>query len=291
MKSHRGSIKSSLPAWILSLLFHAGLLYGFSLMAIEPRGLMKKRPAGQITVQQIEQLLRSEPVTAKPIVQSSPRLQTSVLPSASPDTVFEAADLSTELFEVPVEPELEFFGQKTEAHRIAFVVDCSGSMFGQMGLVKDRLRRAVHALKPDQFFSVVFFSDNGRIEESGDGALRRATAGQKQKALELIDSVVPEGQTQALGALRKALALREPGRGQVETIYFLTDGFDLEESTADDFIRQVIRYRAESAPNAVIYPIGCWTETGDREVLEMLAALSGGESKIVEESLPVSSDE
>lgn len=271
----------ALPAWVLSIGIHAGLLYGFSVMAIEPAGVQEGQAPARISVEQIEQMLRTEPVTSKPAVERAALKPAAPVEAAAEPTAAALPD-AFEFPEETLKTTLDFFGQKTEARRIAFVVDCSGSMFGQMGIVKQQLRQSIHALRPDQFFSVVFFSGDGRIQESGDGALRRATAGQKQTALELVAGVVPGGQTQALPALRRALELREPGGRRVEVIYFLTDGFDLEATSAASFVQQAAGYRRSLAPAAMIHTIGFWTEEGDQRILESLAALSGGQFTIVE---------
>lgn len=279
-------MSGTLPAWVLSVGIHTGLLYGFSVMTLQPATGLEEGPApARITVEQIEQMLQTEPVTSKPAVKPA-AVEKMTVPAETTAATEEPFETMPSAFEFPEESaaaELEFFGQKTEARRIAFVVDCSASMFGRMGIVKSQLRRSIHALQPDQFFSVLFFSGDGRIRESGDGALRRATAGQKQKALALIEDVVPNGKTQALGALKKALELREPGRRRVEVVYFLTDGFDLEATTAQDFLRQAAAYRRASASHAVIHTFGFLTEADDQYLLRSLASMSGGNIAVISE--------
>ncbi len=252
----RDSVWTSAAAWALSIAIHAGLLGGLGRLSIQPGATAKEgAPPARISVEQIRRMIRTEPVISRPMtspttelrpVQSAPiaerALEKAVESAASQDAAFP---------EESFEPRMEFFGHKTQARRLAFVVDCSGSMFGRMELVKSQLRQSIASLKPDQFFSVLFFSGNGQTVESGGGQLRRATASQKQKALAMVESVTPGGRTQALPALKRALELREPSRRQVEVIYFLTDGFDLDESAVAVALLRYVRLRSGRMPRSI----------------------------------------
>lgn len=285
VKDVRGKTSQAVAAWTLSVGIHAGLLLGFGQVTIRPGGIEAGPPPGRVCVEQVRRMIRTEPVTSKPVVMSeaqevkvSPPAQTSPEPAVAFESP-QAVDFPVE----PPAPELTFFGQATDARRIAFVVDCSGSMFGRMGLVKGQLRQSIAALRPDQYFAVLFFSSDGRIIDSGSGELRRATKAQKQQTLRLVDSVVPGGRTQALAALERALGMKAPGGKAVEAIYFLTDGFDLEAMGEQDLLRQAAACRQTLAPDAVIHSIGFWAEAGDCGILNSLAAMSGGSFTVVSE--------
>ncbi len=98
---------------------------------------------------------------------------------------------------------VEFFGQFTDVRKICYVVDCSGSMHGRLGLVKQQLKTSIASLQPDQFFYIIFFLQGDRLIESGDTYLIRATPHTKAKAYDFIDSVRPAGTTEPLNALNR----------------------------------------------------------------------------------------
>jgi len=282
MKRAGKGTRVCLGAWGISVGFHALLLGVFAGVRLHSAGAeVAPDSAAFVSLDQVRRVIEAEPVTAKPklrpIVFESPRPElpeSERAPDAAdlPQTESPAWVLSDEL----IRSSVNFFGSRSRAERICFVVDCSASMFGRMGLVRRQLREAVEKLNPDQFFSVLFYLDGQTLVESGSGFLQRASAVSKQKALELIESVLPKGQTEPLGALRKAMGLRTPGGQAPDVIYFLTDGFELDASGAVLFAGQVEKMRKELAPRTAIHTIGFWMEPEDRLILEMLASESGG---------------
>lgn len=172
--------------------------------------------------------------------------------------------------------EVEFFGQKTAVEQICFVVDCSGSMYGQMYRVKEQLKQSILRLNSGQAFCVVFFMDGQRILMSGDKRLEPATSLSKSRALELIAAIKPAGATDAAHALKTALQLKGPDGGGPEVVYFLTDGFDLDESDARSFSENAQSLWRTLAPEAVIHTIGFGPEAQDRMRLSALARNTGG---------------
>lgn len=269
-------------AWMVSFGIHAILLGAFAFVRLH--AAVSHPPADSaafVSVEPASRVIRAETIAPKPklrpIVSERPRVD---LPSSSkpkpPADIPLHDSVPAVLSEDLISPSLDFFGNRSAAKRICFVVDCSGSMFGRMGLVREQLIKTVDKLAPDQFFSILFFQEGDTHLESGSGFLQRATGSSKQKALDLIHSVLPSGKTEALGALRRAMELRTPGGEGPEVIYFLTDGFELEESGAVLFVRQVEKMRKELAPGTMIHTIGLWTEQKDRWILETLASESGG---------------
>lgn len=278
--NHR--ISSGLWAWMISLGLHGVLLGGFALMRI-PSEISEVRGdrGAVVSLEAVSRVIDSEPIAPKPalrpILSENPRSNPSAvsappvptdIPMSSPDAVTFSEDL--------IGPSADFFGSRLAADRICFVTDCSGSMFGRMGLVRGQLTRTIGNLSANQFFSVLFFREGQIILESGSGSLQRASASSKQKAIRLIESVRPGGRTEALSALQRAMELRTPGGERVELIYFLTDGFDLDESGAAFFLHQAETLRKKLAPGVIIHTIGFWTEPEDRRILELLAAQTGG---------------
>jgi Mg-chelatase subunit ChlD len=172
---------------------------------------------------------------------------------------------------------VEFFGRKRVVQRVCYVVDCSGSMYGSMYLVKDQLKQSILNLNSQQAFSVIFFTQGQQIMTLGDGRLQPATVKAKSKAVKLIQSVRPAGSTDAEHALQWAMKLKSANGHRPEVIYFLTDGFDLDADRSKAFVRRVDRMRRFSAPGTVLHTIGFWPQPQDRQLLRSLAQNAGGE--------------
>jgi len=268
-------------AWAISLGLHGLLLGGFAMVGV-PTGTrdIPEGTGAAALVETVSRMIEAEPIVPKPTlvpIQTTgpePSISDRIMPEV-PTALLGSErieDFSADLLGWPG----DFFGGSLAAERICFVTDCSGSMFGWMGLVRAQLRQAVENLAPNQFFSTLFFHEGNVILESGSGSLVRASADSRQKAIDLIESILPEGPTAALPALRRAMELKTPAGHGVELIYFLTDGFDLDETGAAGFIREVLALRKKLAPESVIHTIGFWADPEGRQILEILAAQTGG---------------
>jgi hypothetical protein len=272
---------SGVWAWVISLGLHGILLGGFAVVRVPTA--VREVPEGRgavVSLEVVSRVIGTEPITPKPtlrpILSESPRADLSASPMPQVPTDLPGSPQNGVFSEELTGPSVDFFGGPLAAGRICFVTDCSGSMFGRMGLVRDQLRQAIENLAPNQFFSVLFFREGQTLLESGSGSLVRAGAASKRKAIDLVESIRPGGATAALPALRRAMELQTPGGQKAELIYFLTDGFDLDEAGAVRFLREVLGMRKKLAPYSVIHTIGFWTEPEDRRILETLAAQTGG---------------
>lgn len=102
--------------------------------------------------------------------------------------------------------------------RVVFICDSSGSMDGEPKLLLvEELRKTVDALRPIQFYNVLFFSDaafHGCFEEG----LRSANPSNKGVTHEFLDRLVVRGGTNPLPALEAAFRMKP------QLIFFLTDG-------------------------------------------------------------------
>ncbi|MBE0537710.1 MAG: hypothetical protein IH624_18755 [Phycisphaerae bacterium] len=279
-------------AWLLSVLLHAVLLVGFFFARFTNRpddGAARSRQTASRA--QIKRLSEASPAAPKPKIKK-------LFAAAETQAVTKRPlDIPVRSRMEPVAPEpveagggadaaigpdlwsrgVEFFGQFTDVRKICYVVDCSGSMHGRIGLVKTQLRTSVASLRPDQFFCVVFFLQGNLLLESGGGALVRATPAAKAAAYSFIDRAIPSGTTDPLNALTRAMSLRDASGAGAGLIYFLTDGFDLQPAGAETFAQQVCRLRGDLAPATVINTIGFWTEPADERILQEIAAETGGE--------------
>lgn len=292
--SHR---LSGLVCWILSAAVHAAWLGTMAFVHFPPGvsggasgqgAFSSSQPAARVVMQEPRTPKpRIKPLTAELRPLPAERMIFPAVQPKQPEAV--SSPIPERLSEDLIRPPLHFFGERCAAERLCFVVDCSGSMFGRMGLVRRQLSEAVSRLTPDQFFSVLFFGGNGRILETGAGRLQRAVPAAKQEAIGLVESVRPEGQTDALPALARAMRLKtEDGQG-ADLIYFLTDGFDLDQEGTAGLAERAEEMRRTLAPQAVIHTIAFWAAPLDRQVLERMALESGGTFTCVDYE-PESSD-
>jgi hypothetical protein len=156
-----------------------------------------------------------------------------------------------------------------DARRIVYVVDRSGSMTDSLEwYVKPELKRSIGELTGEHAFHVIFYS-SGPPVEMPTRRLVEATDRNRRLAFEFIDAVVARDQTDPSEALRRAFEVRP------EVIYFLTDG---------EFDRAIIGLvkQLNAAGHVRVHTIG-FLYDGNREVLERIAADSGGWFKFVSE--------
>jgi hypothetical protein len=291
-------------AWTISIALHAVSLgvFGFITLggnAAQPQ--QQAAPQARI-VETIKAMADSEPVTPKPrIVENltvsiasqaqskawTPSTETTIdYGQFSPEkTDFDSlASRSLPVSDVSVRQastsHIEFFGNSTSERMVCFVVDSSGSMKGLFFKVARELSESINSLEPDQYFNVIFFGGES-LKELERSKLLRAMPANKLRALEFIKSVKPEGKTDALRAIKCALALKGPKGSSPATVYFLTDGFELSSGPAKSFIEQVLSARKQLAPGTRINTIGFWVQQADKPVLEAIARGTGGKCTII----------
>jgi Mg-chelatase subunit ChlD len=172
--------------------------------------------------------------------------------------------------------EIDFFTSATGHRKVCYVVDCSGSMQGVFSQVRNKLAESIRSLQPDQYFYIIFFGDD-KLYESGDGRLIRATEKAKSSASDFIDSIQPAGQTNAMAALERAVQIRDSQGNNPSLVYFLTDGFELTTEDTPKFLQRITALLRQYAPQTIINTIGFWPTGSDSQMLETIAAQTGGE--------------
>ena len=106
----------------------------------------------------------------------------------------------------------------------AYVVDFSGSIIVAVDDLKRELKRSVGKLTSRQLFNVFIFYSVGdqRAEhfktEAFEPSLQTATPDVKRNFFTWIDRKAPQGRTEPLQAMRRALALRP------DAVFFFSDG-------------------------------------------------------------------
>lgn len=269
-------------ALMISVLGHVAALAVFTGIRLSSRPAVSAAVHGDVSLQMIEKAVEPPAPAPKPKPKVTP-VETVVEPEkpqpAAPLIAAEPAVEPTEPVDpVPVEPAVhpvEFFGQKSIVQRIAYVVDCSGSMYGQMYRVRDELKRSVFSLNARQAFCVLFFTEGRQVLRTAD-QLQTADTAAKADALTLINAIRPAGSTDAAHALDTAMRLRDADGRAPQVIYFLTDGFDLNDDGALQFVEKIESLRNILAPDVVLHTIGFWPQENDRKMLDVLAGLTGG---------------
>lgn len=117
--------------------------------------------------------------------------------------------------------ETTFFDIEAKGNRFLYVLDRSGSMFnhGAIRVAKEELVVSLAALEQTQQFHVLFYNQ-GLLELTGNGdcpQMQWATDINRTLARQFISSVQPDGSTDHMPALKKAL------RYQPDHLFFLTD--------------------------------------------------------------------
>ncbi|HEG43557.1 MAG TPA: VWA domain-containing protein [Phycisphaerales bacterium] len=292
MAQGRRNISVKRWAWGLSIVFHVLLLVTFAFIKFSagPKNL-SHLSAPVTNIKTITAITNLSPIVPKPkvneISHEPDRIIANIIPPLpTVPKVMPSLDLAA-FDEIPLAEALEsetsieasaieFFGQRTYCRKVCYVVDCSGSMQGMFSRVRDKLKRSIQSLQPDQYFYIIFFRGD-RLVESGSGRLKRATPRAKMSADKLIDSVRPAGKTNALNALIRAMRTTDPAKRPPELIYFLTDGFDLEASqNTQNFADELEKARRKYAPGTAINTIGFWTQTADIDILKAIAKNSNG---------------
>jgi hypothetical protein len=164
--------------------------------------------------------------------------------------------------EVPAWRRASFYGIRSVAQTVVFVVDCSGSMGEgeRLARAKIELRRSINALQFPQRFTVIFYDDEP-IPMPGTGLKSADTIAKDQFVawLRLIDA---DGGTDPRSALMLAMSL------QPDAIYLLSDGA-FPEGTVEDV----------AARNRKKLPIHCIDLAGGAagDHLRRIARDSGGQ--------------
>ena len=114
-----------------------------------------------------------------------------------------------------------FFDIAAKGNRFVYVMDRSGSMYdhGAIRVAKEELVASLAALEQTQQFQVVFYNQS-LLELTGNAdrpSMQWATDINRTLARQFISGVVPDGGTDHMPALKKAL------RYQPDHLFFLTD--------------------------------------------------------------------
>jgi hypothetical protein len=164
--------------------------------------------------------------------------------------------------EVPEWRRMSFYGVRSVAQTVVYVVDCSGSMADADRILraKAELRRSVLSLQFPQRFTVIFYNQHPMTMPGT--TLKSPDAATKDQFLSWLRSIEPDGGTDPRGALRIALSLHP------DAIYLLSDG-----AFPDGVVEETAERNTKKTPIHCIDLAG--GSTGDH--LKRIARDSGGQ--------------
>ncbi len=99
----------------------------------------------------------------------------------------------------------------SNARRIVYVIDASGSMISSFQIIIEELGRSLESLNPQQQFQVVFFQKNDAVIARKMDKLVPATQDEKLATLAWINdrsNILPQGRSNPLAAIEKAMRLK-----------------------------------------------------------------------------------
>jgi hypothetical protein len=218
-------VKRIVP-WVVSAMIHLGvILLGFALTWTVVM-LQRDEPPARIVAdfnammyEPVARLGDESTEAAEPMVRDrlldefddasiADRLRADVDPS---ELLADAADRD-ELARFAPEPSASrasFVGlSSTNARRVVYVIDASGSMLGAFPIVIDELARSLDNLTPQQEFAVIFFQQNRALVVPPPNRLMPGTSSNLRNVLAWIGKhVIPVGRSNPLEALERALRL------------------------------------------------------------------------------------
>jgi hypothetical protein len=165
------------------------------------------------------------------------------------------------------------FGVTGEGYSFVYVFDRSGSMGGSgrtsLQMVKGELLKSLRNLGETQQFQMIFYNDRPTLfnPSGAAGKLAFGNENNKQRAIQFIDSIVAEGGTDHMEALRAATGMHP------DVIFFLTDG-DRPKLT-DRELEKVQRWAAGTIVNTIQFCPG--PRPAETSFLEKMAQLTGGQ--------------
>ncbi len=283
--------KKRFLAWTVSIIAH---LFIFSLLAaidIHPSPAeASQNKKHDLLIQHIKSSLDTSFVISKPkFNQTSNNLYSNsndkklnhaqIFPNqskiVSQKDIFKKPQKNNSLFSSkPILPgKIKFYDSVSDARKICYLVDSSGSMHGLLSSVKQELRTSISALRPDNYFALIFFG-NDQLYQFQEGKMVRATKSSISSVLRFIDRIEPQGPTNAIDALSRAINVKDSINDPPQVIYFLTDGFEFRNNSQSDIESRITSLLRKNT--STINTIAFWPQEKDKKILRLIADLSGG---------------
>ena len=290
--------RRTLPAWLLSLMIHLGLMLVFAFMvravppgaAEEPGrtvGIVLKQSTDEGEIYEGEQNPTATDSTTSPAQEMLDALPeevpgfdvAEVLPTATDvlgtsaldgGSVGDASTFtlgSTGRANVGSagKARVRVFGVEGEGRKFVYVFDRSVSMSGSpLAAAKHQLLSSLESLGSTHQFQIIFFNDRRWVFSTGKVPF--ATDRNKQLARKFVGGITADGGTDRPEALRLAL------RRRPDVVFFLTDADDPMSDADLSSIRR--RNRGRTAIHAIEFGVG--PSIGRNNFLVRLARENGG---------------
>jgi len=174
--------------------------------------------------------------------------------------------------------QVDFVGLRaSNARRIVYVVDASGSLIGSFPQVVEELRRSLMKLDPRQQFGVIFFQRGEAVTVPPGGALQPATPERLAEAVQWIDTkMIPTGRSNPIAALTAAMVLKP------EIIFLLSaditgaGDFEISEKTLMEALDHLNPCDAATGNRPVRIQCVQFLDPDPTGTLERLAKIHGG---------------
>ncbi len=178
------------------------------------------------------------------------------------------------------------WGLRAAGKRFAYVCDFSGSIVVAVDELRRELKRSVGRLRPTQSFNVIIFYSTGEsdrnlkiVTESFASQLVPGDEANRRTLFRWLDAKRPQGTTEPVPAMRRALALKP------EAVFFFSDGY-FDESVVGEITRANREVKAQI--HAIVFDelllqdnTGQPRLTSGAERLKRIAELNGGQVKLV----------
>ncbi len=165
---------------------------------------------------------------------------------------------------------VSFFGAKTDAAAVVFVIDTSGSMLDRFDAVSRELLRTIATMDAKQQVHVVTLREP--MDEAPPRRLAPATPQHKRTLAKWIAGLRPEGKTEALKPLKAAFAdLRLAPVPAGRCLYLLTDGHFSQEGDVLKLLKE-LNHGKPTAVNTIL--IGSNADRRNRKAEKLLKTVA-----------------
>jgi Ca-activated chloride channel family protein len=148
---------------------------------------------------------------------------------------------------------------------VVYVLDVSGSMEDgrKIDRVRTAMEKALSELRPDDFFNIVFFSDDAKLFSK---TMRPATASNISAGISSVSVAIPTGATNLSAGLD--LAFQQPG---ITHIFLMSDGEPTEGITDFDRLAEFARVRNQGSARIITLALGRGEKFKGMALLQQLA--------------------
>ncbi len=164
----------------------------------------------------------------------------------------------------------------SNARRIVYVIDASGSMIRSMHIVIEELARSLDGLSAEQSFAVIFFRGDEAIMVPPQRLVYAAPDAKIQALTWISENIVPGGRTNPVAAIEAALRLES------DAIFLLSDNitgsgqFEIDQQDLLELLDQLNPVATETGRRSTVINCIQFLYPDPLETLKKIAAQHGG---------------